>query len=80
MVVDITTIIAVVVITTTTAAEVISMGLVNIAVAVADAARATAADISTTHIRDIMTPVHLATAQADASTATERASRPHIKI
>ena len=80
MVVDITTIIAVVVITTTTAAEVTSMGLVNIAVAVVVAALATAADISTTHIRDMMTPAHLATVQVDASTAEEQASRPHIKI
>ena len=71
---------AAVVTITTTAAEVISMGLVNIAVEVADAAHVTAADISTTHIRDIMTLAHLATAQADASTATERVSRPHIKI
>lgn len=70
---------AAVVITTTTAAEVISMGLVNIAVEVADAALATAADINTTHIRDIMTPAHLATVLADASTAEEQVSRPHIK-
>ena len=56
------------------------MGLVNIAVAVVVAALATAADISTTHIRDMMTPAHLATVQVDASTAEEQASRPHIKI
>ena len=79
MAADITTT-AVVVITTTTAAEVTSMGLVNIAVAVADAAHATAADISTTHIRDMMTLVRLATVRADVSTAEERVSRQHTKI
>ena len=55
------------------------MGLVNIAAAVAVVALAMVADINTTHTQDIMILVHLATALADASTAEERANRPHIR-
>jgi len=77
MVADITAI--AVVLTATTVAEVMSTDLVNIAVAVADAALVGVADISTTHTLDITTPAHLATALVDVSTAEALASRLHIK-